>query len=143
MPRPKAVNKPAIKARYLKGEKPKDIGPDYGLTAKQVSDLVRREGWKRKKTQIIEKVDVFVEDELKRQRTLVSQLYEQMLGNIVNDMAVMGATIQDGEGFPNKYHLKAWELGLAAYLKPTEAQQSTEESQDKRATIEGLDVRKV
>lgn len=116
MSKKKTVNEAAIKKRYLLNEKPKDIGPDFGLTAKQVSDLAQRRGWKRKKEEISVKVETFVEDDLKRQMSKVSSLFERMLLNIENDLANMGATIQDGEGFPNKYHQISWEKGLAKYL---------------------------
>lgn len=42
----------AIQARYLKGEMPKDIGADYGLTAKQVSAKAEREEWTGKKREL-------------------------------------------------------------------------------------------
>lgn len=52
----------AIQARYLKGDKPKDIGADYGFTAKQISDKARNEGWVRKKAELFEKVAIATED---------------------------------------------------------------------------------
>lgn len=53
-----------IKKRYLKGDKPKDIASDYGLTAKQVSDKAHAEKWTRKKSEISAKIDKFNEEEI-------------------------------------------------------------------------------
>jgi len=51
-----SINWPAIKKRYLLGEKPKDIAVQYGLTAKQISNKAQAEQWLSKKQEISAKV---------------------------------------------------------------------------------------
>lgn len=54
----------------------------------------------------------------------VGGLFDLLLSNMERDFPLMGATIQDGEGFPNKYHLETWKQGLASYLKPDGSESS-------------------
>lgn len=72
------------------------------------------------KKRVDEKLIEAKSDEIANQLKEVGSLFGWMLKNIKNDMPNMGATVQDGEGFPNKYHLETWKQGLAAYLKPKE-----------------------
>jgi uncharacterized protein YjcR len=53
-----------IKKEYLEGVPPRDLGRKYGIKAKSVSDKARREGWVRKKSDIIEKIAEKVEYDL-------------------------------------------------------------------------------
>jgi len=81
--RPAKKSKPPnwvdIKARYLKGEKPKDIAPDFGLTAKQISEKANYEGWVQKKARISEKVEEKTENAILSLKDLAFKLAEANL----------------------------------------------------------------
>ncbi len=94
----KQINWVAIKKRYLKGEKPKDIAADYGLTAKQVSDKSQREGWKRKKEEISEKIQAVVEDDLKELCDLTIQVHKEFMRNLKGQIKnITNPYLLDGE----------------------------------------------
>lgn len=82
----KAVNWPAIKKRYLQGEKPKKIAADYDLTAKQISDKASKDKWTRKKAEIVEKVAVKVENELDALRRKVLDEYQRVAFSDIRDL---------------------------------------------------------
>lgn len=119
MTKKKPVNWAAIKKRYLTGEKPKDIAEDFGLTAKQVSNKAQAENWTSKKQQIAEKVANVVESELEE----IHSIYGGLIKDIGKEFAearkagLIGLTVQDGEGFPNKLVEHVIKAGLASYLE--------------------------
>jgi len=45
-----------IKAEYLQGATPAELGKKYGLTAKQISDKANKEKWTTDKSKICEEV---------------------------------------------------------------------------------------
>lgn len=52
----------AIEARYLSKEKPQSIAADYpGLTVKQIYNKAHKEGWKKKKEEIVQAVHIAVQ----------------------------------------------------------------------------------
>lgn len=113
----KEINWPAIKKRYLKGEKPKDIAEKYGLTAKQVSNKAQAENWTSKKQQISVKVASIVENELERQMAKIGAIFEFQIDNITRDIQFRGAYVTSDEKLPSDpYHEITYNKGLASYL---------------------------
>lgn len=117
-----------IKTRYtVHGEKPAEIAPDYNITARTIQKRVSEEKWRQEREAIGQEIR---QEEVDRRKRIVSKIgvaLEYMLDNIIQDMPNMGATVQDGEGFPNKYHLEAWRSCVASYVKPDKDEQSEEE----------------
>lgn len=94
-----------IKARYLAGESPKDIGADYGLTGGQISDKAYANGWAKVKTEISESVVAAVEDDIKALCTATIKVHrkfmERMLQKDQDDKDIIQALdhafLTDGE----------------------------------------------
>lgn len=94
----KKVNWPAIKKRYLLGEKPKDIGPEFGLTAKQISDKAKRDDWKRKKDEISEKVENSVQNDLKELVDITIAVHREFMQKLRGQMQdISNPYLFDGE----------------------------------------------
>lgn len=106
----KQLNWNAIKTRYLNGEKPKNIAKDYGLSAKQVSDKVAKNGWNRKKAEIGEKVEEIVTRNLEQVAAISGVMITDIAEAIKNKE--LGVTVQDGEGLVNPLYKAAFEKAL-------------------------------
>lgn len=117
-----------IKTRYVvHGEKPSDIAKDYDVKSGTISNRASEENWGEERTEIGKEIR---DEEIDRRKRITGKIgiaLEYMLDNIIQDMPLMGATVQDGEGFPNKYHLEAWRSCVAAYIKPDKDQEIIEE----------------
>lgn len=143
----KKRNDAVIAKRYIAGEKPKDIGPDYGMTAKQVSELASRKGWKQKKSEKEEKIDEIVQSEIDREESTFN-LIDSLVRDVMLEYAtarktgLSGLTVQDGEGFPNKIAMQFIDAGLAGWRKRVEkkleAPAADSDQENKKAVIEGL-----
>jgi hypothetical protein len=109
----KAINWLEIKKRYLLGDKPKDIGSDYGLTAKQVSKKASTENWKAKKEQIGIKVEKFICNDIASQMSLTSELIGSFLLKIKEELPEIKAT----GGFTNPLIKIAFEKCATKYFE--------------------------
>ncbi len=58
-----------IKADYLTGITPKELGEKYNMKPKAISDKANEEGWVKQKSKIAEKVRISVEEEIKNGST--------------------------------------------------------------------------
>jgi len=140
MKKPEAINWPAIKKRFLKGQKPKDIAPDFGLTAKQISDKAYADGWGRKKTKISEKVEKDVQTEIDE----VDTIYSSLISEIGKDYLAqyrnktLGLTVQDGEGFPNKLAMLVVKAGLDLHIKQKTAEKEDPDKEQQESGFVGL-----
>jgi hypothetical protein len=127
MAKQKAVNWPAIKKRYLLGEKPKALAEEYGVTAKAISDRATKQKWTRKKAQN----DVKIEKDVQIEIDEVDTIYSSLINEIGKDFLKqyrdksLGLTVQDGEGFPNKLAMLVVKAGLDLHIK-----QKTAEKED-------------
>lgn len=120
MPRAKKLsekNEIAIGHRYMRGDKPKDIGPDFGLTANQISELARRRKWVQQKATINQKIEQSVLSDLDEISSLCSGLIRDSLKEYIEARknGTLGLTVQDGEGFINKLAELTIKAGLATY----------------------------
>lgn len=70
-----------IKAEYLQGVTPKELGVKYGLTAKQISDKANSEKWVKEKSEIAENVRKITEERI----ASLSNLALDTLENVIKD----------------------------------------------------------
>ena len=140
----KSVNWTAIKKRYLQGDKPKTIAQGFGVTAKQISEKAARESWRQKKTEINQKIETIVEDELESALTSYTWILNQAAKDIKHlwSEGLLGVTIQNGETFINPLALEANKTGMSMLKKRFEtkiqAQDAKPETQDSKP-IEAMD----
>ncbi len=104
-----------IKRRYLSGEPPRDIAPDYGLSAKQVSDRANRSGWSKDRKTIDEKI---AEKVVEKEAGSLAAIRTQTLDVISSALATLAQHFKDdpnpllfdGEGRVNPLYTKALEI---------------------------------
>lgn len=119
-----------------------------GCSLDNLKKRSRKEKWAERRHQIgtetaLKTDEILIESkatDTARQLAKVSAAYEFMLDNILQELPNMGALVHDGEKFPNKYHLKTWEMGLAAYLKPKEEEPETSKNETGFIGLPGIDV---
>lgn len=110
-----------IETRFVVNwETPAEIAKDYKTTANQISRKATQYDWIKKRKEIGSELRSQETDRRKRIFEKVGRIVEKMLDNIDNDLPNMGATVQDGEGFPNKYHADTWKALVSSYVKPDE-----------------------
>ena len=68
-----------LKAEYLQGVTPKELGEKYGLTAKQISDKANKENWVAEKARICEKVRENTEEKIDRITSIALRRLEDVL----------------------------------------------------------------
>lgn len=109
----------AIKKRYLKGEKPKLIADDYGITSEQIRQKAKRDSWKTQKDTIEHKIEDQVFSELDEIYSVYTSLILDTGKKIklARDTGLIGLTIQDGEGFSSKFADNDQKAGLALILE--------------------------
>lgn len=117
----KRINWPAIKKRYLQGDKPKDIAAQFGLTASQVSQKAKRENWKPKKAKIAQKTDQKIEKAIESELDKFDAIFGGLILGFGHDLlrqradGTMGLTIHDGEAFINPLARDALKAGFDLY----------------------------
>lgn len=122
MTKPRA-NWPEIKARYMAGEKPYDIAKDYSCTLKTIHEKISKSGWKKERDSItqalvestVERRNRITEKGLREMEEALDAVYEHRRQGLI------GVTVQDGEGFPNK-------LVEIAYKKALDVAAGSEQS---------------
>lgn len=103
----KKPNWPAIKTRYLNGELPSRIASDYDLTAKQISDKAFQQGWTRKKSEIIEKVETNVENDLQALSAVTLRVHAKFMHKLESQLPyITNPYLFDGEK-PNSLYQTA------------------------------------
>lgn len=117
----KKISWPAIKKRYLAGEKPNEIAKDYGITSKQVRDKASREGWGALKATLCDEIATEVRQQAKAEisqtTTLMGSIYTQILQNINETMSTIKPTRERGQDIPEAYHLEAFKQGIKHHFK--------------------------
>lgn len=104
--------------RVVNGETWDSIREIYDVPLSTLKNRASREKWQEIAVQIGETIR---EDEISRRKRILAKVgnaFETMIDAILTELPNMGPTVQDGEGFPNKYYHEAYKQGLAAYLKP-------------------------
>jgi hypothetical protein len=140
MAKQKAINWPAIKKRYLLGEKPKALAEEYGVTAKSISDRATKQNWTRKKAQN----DAKIENDVKKEIDEVDTIYGALINEIGKDFLdqyrakALGITVQDGEGFPNKLVMLVVKAGLDLYIKQKTAVSEAPDDEVEESGFVGL-----
>lgn len=104
-----------IRTRFIvNGEKPSAIAKDYDVTPKVISDYAQKRKWVPQRQQVSEELLQTTKDI--RQIIVTSYLNEiaeaHRLVAEARERDEIGVTIQDGEGFPNKYIEAAYKAGL-------------------------------
>ena len=133
MPRKKPVDWLKIKARYYKGEKPKEIAPDFGVTPKQISDRATREGWTRKRSQMNEKIDEkiqsLVEDDLAELCQITVEVHKEFMRNLKGQMAdITNPYLFDGER-TNSLFQTAMNNSVKVFLAAIKAQEDKQQAE--------------
>ncbi len=110
-----------IKRRYLSGEKPSTIGPDFGLTSRQVSDMARNGGWTKTKTKIASKIEAHVVDEFQRLADLTISVHIEFMQKLKGQMEeITNPYLFDGEKTNSIYQSamnNATKLAIAKFNK--------------------------
>lgn len=101
----KPVDWPKIKARYLKGEKPKSIAAYYeGMTSTAITKRANKEGWKEEKGRIRDKVVQKVENDFDRINKRLLKEYEKLA---LSDMNRIASWNQSGVDLKDSSELSA------------------------------------
>lgn len=77
-----------VKAEYLNGVTPKEIGKKYGVTAKQVSDKAYQEGWMNDKAKMLENVRKNTEKKIESLTILALKTLEEIIKEPYTDHSV-------------------------------------------------------
>ncbi len=116
MPGKKNPNWEDIRRRYvIDGEKPSDIAKDYKTTAKYISERASKLNWGKKKQEVAKDLD---EKALSFKEELLDLAQWNVLWTMravkeARESNLIGLTIQDGEGLPNRFSQEEHKTGLA------------------------------
>ena len=127
----KPPNWAEIETRYcVHGEKPEDIVKDYNVAAQTIYHRASKGGWKQKQAEIGRELRLAEIERRKSIMSKVGRILDRMTDDMLNalEMHEMGVTVQDGEGFPNKYYLEAWRSLASNYAKPVEDKPEDEQT---------------
>lgn len=87
-----------IKARYMRGEFPRDIAPDYGITRRQISDKAHNEGWVAHKNRIRDAITEHAENDLKELSDLTFAVHKDFMRTLKGQMKdITNPYLFDGE----------------------------------------------
>jgi len=137
MSKKKPPNWGEIRARYeAHWEKPSDIAKDYNVSPNTISKRASLEGWGKNRK---EKAINLVDEEHEREKLIDSIAGELILDHLLDyrntrASGLMGLTVQDGEGFPNKLAEHFIKAGLASYLEKRKAVLKTQENKEDEET---------
>lgn len=125
-----------IKTRYVVNhEQPQDIAKDYDVAVGTISNRASEERWREERLNLGRNLR---EQEIERRKRLLGRtgaLIESMVENLEKDMPNMGATIQDGEGLPNKYHSDTWKKLIDFYFDDEKVGQLSVSTDDGKVEI--------